>query len=248
MLDSLEARLDDVRALCELRGIDPTSAEHRPTLQRIDVRLTELEEAMSAARTAVAAEAEAASAARTLLVDAQKMAAEIATHAPLVPAYLEDAAPAPAPAPEPERPALEARSAIPQPSSTAPAPPRGKRIALVTDAELSGAPSYMAGRLTLDKLNALVNELSDIASKKYALLAKPPKSLSQEERRRRDAFKALEDDTTKGTRFLTEADLASCAAAGQGATAKNLLMTLRHLGRLKEFKHSRGGQRCFLLL
>ena len=106
----------------------------------------------------------------------------------------------------------------------------------------------MAGRLTLDKLNALVNELSDIASKKYALLAKPPKSLSQEERRRRDAFKALEDDTTKGTRFLTEADLASCAAAGQGATAKNLLMTLRHLGRLKEFKHSRGGQRCFLLL
>ena len=245
MLDSLEARLDDVRTLCELRGIDPTSAEHRPTLQRIDVSLTELEEAMSAARTAVAAEAEAASAARTLLADAQKMAAEIATHAPLVPAYLEDAAPAPAP--EPERPALEARSAIPQPSSAAPAPPRGKRIALVTDAELSGAPSYMAGRLTLDKLNALVNELSDIASKKYALLAKPPKSLSQEERRRRDAFKALEDDTTKGTRFLTEADLASCAAAGQGATAKNLLMTLRHLGRLKEFKHARG-QRCFLLL
>ena len=58
MLDSLEARLDDVRTLCELRGIDPTSAEHRPTLQRIDVSLTELEEAMSAARTAVAAEAE----------------------------------------------------------------------------------------------------------------------------------------------------------------------------------------------
>ena len=245
MLDSLEARLDDVRTLCELRGIDPSSAEHRLTLQRIDTRLTELEEAMSAARSAVAQEAEAASAARTLLIDAQRMASEIATHAPLVPAYLEDAAPPPA---EPERPALEARSAIPQPSSAAPAPPRGKRIALVTDAELSGAPSYMAGRLTLDKLNALVNELSDIASKKYALLAKPPKSLSQEERRRRDAFKALEDDTTKGTRFLTEADLASCAAAGQGATAKNLLMTLRHLGRLKEFKHSTRGQRCFLLL
>ena len=36
-------------------------------------------------------------------------------------------------------------------------------------------------------------------------------------------------------------------SAGQGATAKNLLMTLRHLGRLKEFKHARG-QRCFLLL
>ena len=96
MLDSLEARLDDVRTLCELRGIDPSSAEHRPTLQRIDNRLTELEEAMSAARTAVAAEAEAASAARTLLADAQKLATEIAKHAPLVPAYLEDAAPPPA--------------------------------------------------------------------------------------------------------------------------------------------------------
>ena len=69
------------------------------------------------------------------------------------------------------------------------------------------------------------------------------RSLSEAARKQLASYKEAESEQTKGLFFLSEADLKPSQVLKQDATGKNMLAVLRHVGRLKEFKHQ--GMRCW---
>ena len=162
---------------------------------------------------------------------------------PPVPAQQPTAAPTPSsrlPAAAPKTPGQ--RSSRP---ASARAPPPS--MALVTEAELEGAPSYMRSRLDVSKVNQALMEIQKVLVSKYSLLhatAASVRALPEAERKRLAGYKALEGDATKGLFFFSEDDLKlGVPSIKNDATGKNLIAVLRHVGRFKEFKH--GGLRCY---
>lgn len=123
-------------------------------------------------------------------------------------------------------------------------------LALVTESELLSAPSYMRSRESqrdLARANAALQELQALLQSKYLLLSHPAsavRTLSEADRKRHASYKALETETTRGVFFFTEEDLKAVKVIGADASGKNTLTLLRHLGRLKEFKHN-VGLRCW---
>lgn len=262
---SFDSRASAVRGMLDLRGLAASEAS-LAALQRAELELSSLEAEVAAARSSVQRECELISSARELQVRASDTAARLAhvqAHCPeLLPGDAEVAQPpppqeAPEEAPEktatPRRPLGECATSSSASNSALPKP-RGRpgarvppRMALVTEAELAGAPQYMRARLDVGKVNAAVAEASKVLSAKYALLSTPLSQLrSEAERKRHLALKTLEQGSEKGTFFFSEEEL---KAAGpplkQDATGRNVLAVLRHVGRLKEFKH--GGVRCWRL-
>lgn len=121
------------------------------------------------------------------------------------------------------------------------------QLALVTEHELESAPSYMRSRLDVSKVNQALMEIQKALASKYTLLSTPAatvRTMGESERKRHAAYKALEGDATKGLYFFSEEDMkAAVPSVKNDATGKNLIAVLRHVGRLKEFKH--GGMRCW---
>ncbi|KAL6007864.1 hypothetical protein ACLOJK_033368 [Asimina triloba] len=104
----------------------------------------------------------------------------------------------------------------------------------ITAEELESLSSYMRGRLTLDKVNAAVNDMATFADANTQLITAPKKKLGE------DAWeKALElrdiamKEGVKGKHFFLETDM-----KGPGLkldnTGKAILTVLRHLGRVHE--------------
>ncbi|XP_077236142.1 spindle/kinetochore-associated-like protein [Tasmannia lanceolata] len=104
----------------------------------------------------------------------------------------------------------------------------------VTAEEIDSLSSYMRGRLTLDKLNAAVNEMATYADANAQLIAAPKKKLGE------DAWeKALEvrdiamTEAVKGKHFFLETDMKGSGLKLDN-TGKAILTVLRHLGRIQE--------------
>ena len=102
--------------------------------------------------------------------------------------------------------------------------------------------------LLLTQVNAALMEVQKILTSKYTLLHAPAasvRSMPDAERKRHAGYKALEptDGSMKGVYFVTEEDLKASSSIKNDASGKNVLAVLRHVGRLKEFKH--GGMRCW---
>lgn len=57
-------------------------------------------------------------------------------------------------------------------------------IARLTLAEFDQIPKYMKGRLTIDKLNSMVDLLNQLYSEKYAIMAQNPSKLPHEHRQK----------------------------------------------------------------
>ena len=163
-------------------------------------------------------------------------------------------------------------STIPRPTAASKhAPP--PQLALVTDSELASAPSYMRSldaprcvntrrahvhttshsTTSLHQLSLLTQvgclmEVQKVLTSKYTLLHAPAasiRSMPDAERKHHAGYKALEpaDGSMKGIYFVTEEDLKASSSIKNDASGKNVLAVLRHVGRLKEFKH--GGMRCW---
>jgi len=136
--------------------------------------------------------------------------------------------------------------APPPPPAPAPAPSAPRWY--LTAAELAAAPSYMRGRLTLEKVNAAVNEAALLAESTARLmaaaragtLARAVPSCPEERRRAAEMYHAAHSRPEFGLRgrfWFCDADL---RGAGAGAalradrSGKGLLQLLRHLGRVQE--------------
>ncbi|XP_061363839.1 spindle and kinetochore-associated protein 1 homolog [Gastrolobium bilobum] len=104
----------------------------------------------------------------------------------------------------------------------------------VTGSELDSLSSYMRGRLTLEKVNAAINDMASYAETNAQLIAAPKKKLAENLWE-----KALEirDIATmegiKGKHFFVEADIKGPALKLDN-TGKAILTVLRHLGRINE--------------
>jgi len=115
---------------------------------------------------------------------------------------------------------------------TGPQPPV---IPYVTVDELESTPKYMKGRLTLDKVNAAIDEVQKIVDAKYKILALPISKMNDKLLKKYKVFKDMETAETKGLFFIAEPDLVDTAHLKQGdATGKAVLSVLRHLHRLKD--------------
>uniref|UniRef100_A0A0A9EIC8 SKA complex subunit 1 homolog n=1 Tax=Arundo donax TaxID=35708 RepID=A0A0A9EIC8_ARUDO len=128
------------------------------------------------------------------------------------------------------------------------APKKGREPAprlYISAEELDSLPSYMRGRLTIEKVNIAINEVATYADANAHLVACPKKKLSE------DTWeKALElrdiaaTEAVKGKHFFLEADI-----KGPGLkldhTGKAILTVLRHVGRIHETRI--GHHRVFIL-
>ncbi|KIZ01827.1 hypothetical protein MNEG_6132 [Monoraphidium neglectum] len=112
----------------------------------------------------------------------------------------------------------------------------------VTQAELNSLASYMRGRLTLDKVNAALDEAAlhaeqtarwMAAVRSHALQRVP----AEERKRAADMYHSLAGkEGIRGHFWFTEVELRNGSALRPDKTGKGLLMMLRHLGRLSEVR------------
>lgn len=117
----------------------------------------------------------------------------------------------------------------------------GPIVRAATSQELADAPQYVKGRLTLEKVEAVAKKLTEIAERKYALLARPKGTLSTTDHNVCDDFREAECDETDGMKFLTDAEIKGFGKYRLDSTAKSVINVLRHIGSLKEI---RGKNRC----
>jgi hypothetical protein len=109
----------------------------------------------------------------------------------------------------------------------------------------------MRGRLTVDKLNAALDDARRLVDARYRVLgAVGSGRAGGADRDRLDAMRELEQaaqDAVPGCgRFFSEADLADSTILRLDTAGKMLFSTLRHLGRLHEFVVR--GTKCWSLL
>lgn len=109
-------------------------------------------------------------------------------------------------------------------------------ISPVSEEELNTAPQYVRGRMTVDKLSAVANRLSEIATAKYTLLRKPNSSLSTTEMSHCQNFQESRCDETHGLKFLTDAEIKGFGKYRIDSTVKAGINLLRHFGMLKEVR------------
>lgn len=104
----------------------------------------------------------------------------------------------------------------------------------ITAAELDSLSSYMRGRLTLDKVNAAINDMAAYADSNFQLITAPKKKLAENLWE-----KALElrdiamTESIKGKHFFLETDIKGPSLKLDN-TGKAILTVLRHLGRISE--------------
>ena len=108
----------------------------------------------------------------------------------------------------------------------------GVTIQYLTKKELENVPSYAKGRVTLEKVNAAINVLNDVVTKKYALLSTPLHQLTEQQVGRIREHKKLDCEETHNQLFFTENDLKG-SKIGSDATSKAILQVLKYSGRLK---------------
>lgn len=113
--------------------------------------------------------------------------------------------------------------------------------------EFDQIPKYMKGRLTLEKMSVLVEQLNQLYTDKYAIMCQNPSRLGHEHRQRYWDWKEAECDEVQERHFVTEADIKSAMqahAARQGASGvfkldplgRSILAILRHFGRIREVR------------
>ncbi|XP_058090577.1 spindle and kinetochore-associated protein 1 homolog isoform X1 [Magnolia sinica] len=104
----------------------------------------------------------------------------------------------------------------------------------ITAEDLDSLSSYMRGRLTLDKVNAAVNDMATYADANAQLIAAPKKKLAEDTWERALELRDIAmTEAVKGKHFFLETDM-----KGPGLkldnTGKAILTVLRHLGRVHE--------------
>ncbi|PIA50167.1 hypothetical protein AQUCO_01300719v1 [Aquilegia coerulea] len=116
----------------------------------------------------------------------------------------------------------------------------------VTADELDSLSSYMRGRLTLDKVNAAINDMAAYAEANAQLISAPRNKLAENA-----LEKALErrdiamNEAVKGKHFFLETDIKG-PVLKLDITGKSILTVLRHLGRINETRV--GHQRVIILI
>jgi hypothetical protein len=118
----------------------------------------------------------------------------------------------------------------------------------VTHEEMSIAPSYVKGRLTVGRAAPVVAALNKVLRSKYAFLAQPIRTLTSDEVTRRHDIQAVEAECgeIEGRPFFTDVDCREGDVRFDSVT-KSVVNLLRHVGALKEIR-GRNRVRIFILV
>lgn len=107
----------------------------------------------------------------------------------------------------------------------------------ITQQDLSNAPSYVRGRLTVERSRSVVTALNKVLMAKYEFLGQDARNLSSDDVTRRQDMQAVEADCIEiaGRPFFTDAD---CKHEGVrfDAITKSVVNMLRHVSILKEVR------------
>ncbi|XP_022870330.1 spindle and kinetochore-associated protein 1 homolog isoform X2 [Olea europaea var. sylvestris] len=116
----------------------------------------------------------------------------------------------------------------------------------IANNELDALPSYMKQRLTLDKVNAAINDMATYADANAQIIMAPRKKLSENMLDRALELREISwNNVVKGKHFFLEADIKGPALKLDN-TGKATLTVLRHLGRISESRI--GHHRVIILL
>lgn len=137
-------------------------------------------------------------------------------------------------------------NAAPQTKKEAPPSAEVPVITSVSQEELDAAPQYVKGRLTIEKIDGVVNSLNSIVTSKYTLLARPYRDLNSAEITQWQDFRENECDETNGKDFLTDTEIKGFGNYRLDATAKSVINVLRHVGSLKEVR-GKNRSRIFII-
>ena len=110
------------------------------------------------------------------------------------------------------------------------------QISSVSQSELDSAPQYVKGRMTLDKIEPVVEKFNEIADLKYALISRPFRELASNEINQVQDFRESECSETDGKYYLTDAEIKGFGAFRMDAKVKSVINILRHVGSLKEIR------------
>ncbi|KAL3516960.1 hypothetical protein ACH5RR_023862 [Cinchona calisaya] len=112
--------------------------------------------------------------------------------------------------------------------------------------ELISLPQYMKGRLTLEKVNAAINDMAAYADANAQLIAAPRKKLNESTLERALELREIaSSEVIKGKHFFLETDIKGPTLKFD-TTGKGILTVLRHLGRISEDRI--GHHRVIILL
>ncbi|XP_021280875.1 spindle and kinetochore-associated protein 1 homolog isoform X2 [Herrania umbratica] len=116
----------------------------------------------------------------------------------------------------------------------------------ITSGELDSLASYMRGRLTLEKVNAAINDMATYAEANAQLVAAPKKKLAENLWERALELRDIATtEAVKGKHFVLESDMKGPSLKLDN-TGKAILTVLRHLGRISETRI--GHNRVIILL
>ncbi|CAN1792497.1 Spindle and kinetochore-associated protein 1 homolog [Linum perenne] len=247
-LDSLisrfNARIIELQDLVVARNMYPASSV--TDLSAVDTALKAMELQVQEIKARVREETEAIPKAKKLIDGSLRQQKKLQAMSAYVPAHF------------PERPAMsnfDSSRSVPlvssdqQPSYRSPiveeepvALPKEKKSRAppplwhITSDELDSLSSYMRGRLTLDKINAAINDMAAYAEANAHLVTAPKK-------------KELRDiamtEAAKGKHFFLETDIKGPTLKLDNS-GKAILTVLRHLGRITETRI--GHNRVIILL
>ena len=116
----------------------------------------------------------------------------------------------------------------------------------VNDDELKRTPSYVKGRLKLDKVNFIVGKLNAIATDKYKLLSKSRSMLTSADFDKLADYEEGNCEETEGSRFITDADIKASGELRMNSDTKGAINVLRHIRSVKEVR-GKNKMRIFLL-
>lgn len=116
----------------------------------------------------------------------------------------------------------------------------------ITSEELDSLSLYMRGRLTLEKVNAAVNDMATYAEANANLISAPKKKLAENLWERALELRDIATvEAVKGKHFFLENDIKGPSLKLDN-TGKAILTVLRHLGRISETRI--GHHRVIILL
>ncbi len=99
--------------------------------------------------------------------------------------------------------------------------------------EFEALPKYLRGRITIERVNGLLEELNKVFCEKYTLLKANPAKLPFDQRQRHHDWKIQETEDTKGRYFVTDSDLKG-KHFRMDQSGRNILTLIRQAGRFKE--------------
>jgi hypothetical protein len=109
-----------------------------------------------------------------------------------------------------------------------------ERCALVTQFELDQCPSYVKGRASIERINDVVRSINKIIAQHASIMAVPINKMEPSQLQRYRAIKLLYSENTKGQDVFGENEL----NLKMDQTNRSILLTLQHLGRIKDVASS----------